>query len=81
LAFPPKTLAELLGEADAAAARPHVESALLGREATYEADFDLPARRRTLLVHLVPDRDGGGVRGVFSLVVDVTELERRRARR
>jgi two-component system, LuxR family, sensor kinase FixL len=68
-----KTIPEFLSPQNYETARPHLEAALRGHEATYEAEFDSLDGRRTMQVRLVPDPDEhNDVRGFFTLATDIT---------
>jgi PAS domain S-box-containing protein len=58
--------------------RPHVQTALAGERAEFEAEAARrDGTRRVLRAEYVPDVDGDDVRGFFVLVLDVTEDRRR----
>src|SRR5574338_686293 len=67
------TLPGLLGEKLYASSRPFAEAALKGLPQRYErALTKVDGRIGHIMVQLVPDLQGGAVRGLFALVTDVT---------
>ncbi|SUX54028.1 CHASE domain-containing hybrid sensor histidine kinase/response regulator [Chromobacterium vaccinii] len=73
--LPGTRLPELLGEESFAISRPHVEAALAGRPQSFERTLEgLDGELRHTLVHYLPDKENGEVRGFYSVVHDVTEL-------
>jgi PAS domain S-box-containing protein len=73
-----RALPDVLGEAAYEHVRPHLEAALAGRRASYEAELTY-ARGGTRFVHAdyVPDvAPDGSVRGVVALVTDQTARRR-----
>ncbi|MEN7431906.1 PAS domain S-box protein [Chromobacterium sp. TRC.1.1.SA] len=73
--LPGTWLPELLGEESFAISRPYVEAALAGHPQSFERTLEGPdGELRHTLVHYLPDRENGEVRGFYSVVHDVTEL-------
>jgi PAS domain S-box-containing protein len=73
-----KHMRDVLGESAYRTVRPHVEKALGGEVATFEAKLDYTgAGTRDVAVVYVPDLDeGGSARGMFALITDMTERRR-----
>lgn len=69
----------LLGAEWYEADRPHIQQVLAGHARSFEHAVRLPdGRQRHVLSHLVPDVMDGEVRGFFSIVHDVTEINAQR---
>jgi PAS domain S-box-containing protein len=69
-----KAVGELLGAANYALAKPHIDNALRGETERYEAAFAFPDGVRTMDVVLVPEKDNEGcTQGFYTLVHDITE--------
>jgi two-component system CheB/CheR fusion protein len=69
-----KGVSDLLGTANYALAKPHIDKALAGETERYEATFTFPDGAHTMDVVLVPEKDPGGrTQGFFTLVHDITE--------
>ena len=69
------TAEELLGPANYASVRPYIETALTGTPVTYETTLEHDDSYYMQIAH-VPDIDAKGrVRGIFSLVSDISELK------
>jgi PAS domain S-box-containing protein len=69
-----KAVSELLGAANYALAKPHVDKALRGETERYESTFAFPDGVRTMDVVLVPEKDREGrTQGFYTLVHDITE--------
>ncbi len=75
-----KTVREIRGEKSYAEILPHIEAALSGKSVTFEGDDNIGGREFHYQAHYVPDRDAGGkVVGFYSLIFDVTDLQRAKA--
>jgi PAS domain S-box-containing protein len=73
-----RRIEDVLGLEYSAELRPHVEAALAGRHVEFESELvRRDGTRRAVRVSYVPDMDGDEVRGLFALVVDVTDHRRR----
>ncbi len=73
-----KPMAEVMGGAAFAVLEPHLEEAMSGRGVSFEAEL-LHAQlgRRWVRIESVPDiGTGGDVRGVVTLILDVTDAKR-----
>lgn len=70
-----RTIEDLVGSTQFARSRPYVERALRGETLSYESTLETSdGRRRPTLVHKVPDfGPRGEVRGITSLVVDISD--------
>jgi PAS domain S-box-containing protein len=73
--FEGKLVSEIIGEDDFAKVRTDFERALSGQAVNIEVTRDYPVTGRTVgRLELVPDLDDdGNVRGLFSLMTDITE--------
>jgi PAS domain S-box-containing protein len=70
-------VAEVLGEAIAKVVRERADRALAGEPVVFDGPIRYPDREREVHLHYVPDRGPDGrVRGMVSLVQDVTEQKR-----
>lgn len=69
-----KTMAEVLGEEAFRALRPRVDAALAGKPQSFEVETPYKTGDRIIKATYTPDvAKDGAVRGIFVLVVDVTE--------
>jgi PAS domain S-box-containing protein len=76
-----RTMAEVLGEAAFAVLRPRVDAALRGELVRFESETPYRGGTRWIDAQYVPDRAAdGAVRGIFVLVLDVTERRQAEAR-
>ncbi|MGB3615433.1 MAG: PAS domain S-box protein [Elainellaceae cyanobacterium] len=66
---------DVLGEVYYATIEPHIETALLGRQAKFESELTPPdGRTRYLSTTYIPEVDGqGNVKGFFALVNDISD--------
>jgi len=71
-------VAAVIGDAAYATLKPHLDAALAGRTVAFEAEVDYARLgRRWIRAEHVPDLGAGGeVRGVVTLVLDVTDAKR-----
>ncbi|MGA7979955.1 MAG: chemotaxis protein CheB [Chromatiaceae bacterium] len=68
-----KSVRELLGTANYAIVKPHIDKVLGGETERYEATFQFPDGVHTMDVVLVPEKDADGrTKGFFTLVHDIT---------
>lgn len=76
-----RTVAQVLGEANYAAVRPHLEVALQGTPQDFERTTVIDGRTHHMLTHYVPERlDDGRVIGIFATAVDITDMKEAEAR-
>jgi len=72
-----RKMSEVLSAEAYRTARPHLRATLAGRTEVFQSTWlDSHGKRRTLLETFVPHRENGEIVGFFSLVHDITELER-----
>jgi PAS domain S-box-containing protein len=72
-----RTVEELLGSQQFEKIRANVKAALAGEYITYEQSFEFGDRSLVMSINYVPDRDSQGqVRGLYALIVDITEQKR-----
>jgi PAS domain S-box-containing protein len=73
-----KPIADVIGEAAFAAVKPHLEAAMSGRAVSFETEVPYAQiGPRWVRAEYVPDiGSAGDVRGVITLIVDVTEAKR-----
>jgi len=71
-----KSVRELLGAENYAAAKPHMDKVLAGEANRYQYTFEFPDGLHTMDVVYVPDKDTAGqTRGFYVLVHDITEYK------
>lgn len=70
-----RSVQDVLGESNYRAIRPHIDSALAGRQISFETTLLFGAiGERTLSAEYVPDiLADGSVRGLYALAIDITE--------
>ncbi len=69
-----RTIVDIIGDNLYAVIKDHVEAALRGESATFEATAEVGGRQRHHQSNYVPDRDAAGkVQGFFTLTFDITE--------
>ncbi|MEO6335050.1 MAG: PAS domain S-box protein [Pyrinomonadaceae bacterium] len=69
-----KTVREVFGDATFETAKPHIDLALEGRSETFEAEITYRKQgARAIRASYTPDILDGQVRGIFTLVVDISE--------